>query len=195
MRRLWWLGFTVLALVVWCAGAWAQDAAGTLGRVHSKLEPAQNSGASPASSVAAESTGAVVPATPPPEDNLLLEGESLYRHQAERDPFTPLVRSGGAQGPEVKVRPGSTGLARFTVEACILEAVLKSGSGVVAWFQGPDSKPYKVAVGERFADGVVLDVSYDSGEVTIQQELTDPTAIKPFRNLVLRIRSLEGEGQ
>jgi hypothetical protein len=31
--------------------------------------------------------------------------------------------------------------------------------------------------------------------VTVQQELNDPTAIKPFRNLVLKIRSQEGEGQ
>ena len=194
MRRLWWLGFAALALVVWCAGAWAQDAVKTLGRVEAKLEPARASGASPAASLAAGGTGSIVPSAPL-EDDLLLDGESLYRHQAERDPFTPLVRSGGARGTEVKVKPGSTGLSRFTVEACLLEAVLKSGSGVVAWFQGPDSKPYKVAAGDRFADGVVLDVSYDSGEVTIQQELTDPTAIKPFRNLVLRIRSLEGEGQ
>ena len=194
MRRRWWLGLAALALVVWCTGAWAQDAVKTLGRVEAKLEPARASGAAPATSSSVEGAGSIVPAAPM-EDNLLLEGESLYRHQAERDPFTPLVRSGGSRGSEVKVRPGSTGLARFTVEACVLEAVLKSGSGVVAWFQGPDSKPYKVAAGERFADGVVLDVSYDSGEVTIQQELTDPTAIKPFRNLVLRIRSLEGEGQ
>ncbi len=193
MRRQGWL-FAVLALAVWCVGAWAQDAVKTLGRVEAKLEPARATGAGSASPVAGGAAEPVMPSAPM-EDNLLLEGESLYRHQAERDPFTPLVRSGGARGPEVKVRPGTTGLARFTVEACILEAVLKSGSGVVAWFQGPDSKPYKVAVGERFADGVVLDVSYDSGEVTIQQELTDPTAIKPFRNLVLRIRSLEGEGQ
>jgi len=194
MRRQGWLAFAASALVIWCTGTWAQDAVKTLGRVEAKLGPARASAAAPSASLSPEGTGSVIPSAPQ-EDNLLLEGESLYRHQAERDPFTPLVRSGGAQGPEVKVKVGTTGLARFTVEACVLEAVLKSGSGVVAWFQGPDSKPYKVAVGERFADGVVLDVSYDSGEVTIQQELTDPTAIKPFRNLVLRIRSLEGEGQ
>ena len=65
----------------------------------------------------------------------------------------------------------------------------------MAWFQGPDSKAYKIIAGERFADGIVLDVNYDSGEITIQQELTDTTAVKPFRNLVLKIRKQEGEGQ
>jgi hypothetical protein len=194
MRRLWWLGFIAVTGVAWCTGALSQDAVKTLGRVQSNVAPARaaEAPAAPAESPAASS---ITPATPIPEDNLLVEGEALYRHQAERDPFTPLVRGGGLQGPEVKVRPGTTGLARFTVEACTMEAVLKTQAGTVAWFQGPDSKPYKAVVGERFADGVVLEISYDSGEVTIQQELNDPTAIKPFRNLVLRIRSLEGEGQ
>jgi len=204
MRRQWML--TIMAAILLACGlvAAAQEPVRTLGRVNSKLEPAQQGtpASSPAPSTApvgsipplpppSEAPG---PATPAPEDNLLMEGESLYRHQAERDPFTPLVRT-GALGPEVKMRPGSTGLARFTVESCIFEALIKTPQGTVAWFQGPDNKPYKAAVGERFADGVVLDVSYGSGEVTVQQELNDPTAIKPFRNLVLKIRSLEGEGQ
>lgn len=195
MRRLWWLGFIAVAGVTWCNGAPAQDSVKTLGRVQAKLAPARAAAGAPAASAESSAAVSITPTAPAPEDNLLVEGETLYRHQTERDPFTPLVRSGGLQGPEVKVRPGSTGLARFTVESCMIEAVLKTPAGIVAWFQGPDSKPYKVTVGERFADGVVLDISYDSGEVTIQQELNDPTAIKPFRNLVLRIRSLEGEGQ
>ena len=124
-----------------------------------------------------------------------MEGEVLYRHQAERDPFTPLVRGGGQQGPEVKVRPGTTGIGPLH------GGVLQPGGGPEdsgrdgGVVPGPGQQAYKVSVGERFADGVVLDISYDSGEVTVQQELNDPTAIKPFRNLVLRIRSLEGEGQ
>ena len=195
MRRLWWLGFIAVTGVAWCTGAPAQDPVKTLGRVQNKLAPARVAADAPSVPAEQSAASSITPTAPMPEDNLLMEGETLYRHQAERDPFTPLVRSGGLHGPEVKVRPGSTGLARFTVESCMMEAVLKTQAGTVAWFQGPDSKPYKVTVGERFADGVVLDISYDSGEVTIQQELNDPTAIKPFRNLVLRIRSLEGEGQ
>jgi len=195
MRRLWWLGFIAVTGVGWCTVALAQEPAGTLGRVQKNLAPARTAAEVPAAPAESSMSSSIAPVAPIPEDNLLVEGEALYRHQAERDPFTPLVRGGGLQGPEVKVRPGTTGLARFTVESCTMEAVLKTQAGTVAWFQGPDSKPYKVVVGERFADGVVLDISYDSGEVTIQQELNDPTAIKPFRNLVLRIRSLEGEGQ
>lgn len=195
MRRLWWLGFIAVTGTAWYTAALSQDAVKTLGRVQGNLAPARAPSEAPVTPVESPAMSAISPATPMPEDNLLVEGEALYRHQAERDPFTPLVRSGGLQGPEVKVRPGTTGLARFTVESCTMEAVLRTQSGTVAWFQGPDSKPYKVVVGERFADGVVLEISYDSGEVTIQQELNDPTAIKPFRNLVLRIRSLEGEGQ
>ncbi len=173
----------------WLGGAWAQDPVKTLDRVNAKVAPAQ---APPSGGAASVGGGAK---TTPPEDNLLMEGESLYRHQSERDPFTPLVRGSGGQGSDVKVRPGTTGLSRFTVESCQLEAILKTPQGTMAWFQGPDGKAYKAVTGEHFADGVVLDVSYDAGEITVQQELNDPTAIKPFRNLVLKIRYQEGEGQ
>jgi len=133
-------------------------------------------------------------AAPPGDDNMLVEGEVIYRHIGDRDPFTPLVR--GSQGAtDVKVKAGTTGLARFTVESCALEAIVRTGGQVVAWFQGPDVKPYKAVVGERFADGVIIDISYEAGEVVVQQELNDPTAIKPYRNLPLKIRSEEGEGQ
>ena len=125
---------------------------------------------------------------------MLVEGDVLYRHQGDRDPFTPLVR--GAQGAtDVIVKPGTSGLSRFTVESCQLEAIVRSGGVTVAWFQGPDSKPYKALVGEKFADGVVIDISFEGGEVVVQQELNDPTAIKPYRNLPLKIRNVEGEGQ
>ncbi len=201
MRRLWLLCLVGALLAAWSVGLAAQNPARTLQRVDTKLAPATG-GQAPASApaesgpmMAAPAPTVAAPSGPAPEDNLLMEGETLYRHQSERDPFTPLIRTGAGQGQEVKVRPGTTGISRFTVEACILEAVLRTPSGTVAWFQGPDNKPYKVSVGERFADGVVLDISYDSGEVTVQQELNDPTAIKPFRNLVLRIRNVEGEGQ
>ncbi|MEW5764778.1 MAG: hypothetical protein ACOYXN_11865 [Acidobacteriota bacterium] len=188
------LGVSALALLA-SASALAQNPVKTLQRVDSTLAPATASPA-PAEPVppppeASPSGGPVVV----PEDNMLLEGETLYKHRSERDPFTPLVRGAAGAAGDVKVKFGSTGLARFTVESCALEAIIGSSKSVVAWFQGPDGKPYKAVAGERFADGIVLDVSFTNGEVTIQQELNDPTAIKPFRNLVLKIRSQEGEGQ
>jgi Tfp pilus assembly protein PilP len=183
--------FSLLALAAGCLVAVsAQNPVKTIQKAQATVSGAQ--AAASAGSAAAAPAGSPAAA---PEDNLLMEGESLYRHQADRDPFTPLVRGAVGRGSDVKVRPGATGLSRFTVESCILEAILKTAQGTVAWFQGPDNKPYKATVGEHFADGVVLDVSFGAGEVTVQQELNDPTAIKPFRNLVLRIRSQEGEGQ
>lgn len=147
--------------------------------------------APPAASAPAPGPQAV---PPPPDDNMLVEGEALYRHQSERDPFTPLIR-GTQSGSDVIVKPGDSGLARFTVESCSLEAIIKAPGGTVAWFQGPDAKPYKAAVGERFADGVVVEVSYENGEVVVQQQLNDPNVVKPYRNLPLKIRNQEGEGQ
>lgn len=153
---------------------------------------------------AAPDAAAAVPApstAPPPpeamtEENMILEGESLYHHSGERDPFSPLIRSKTAGGgAPVKVKFGTKGVSRFTVENCILEGVVKSQDGEYAWFQGPDLKPYKVKSGDTFADGVVLDISWDRGEVIVQQEIDDPTAIKPFRNVSLKIRSQSQEGE
>ncbi|MFB3850949.1 MAG: hypothetical protein ACE14Q_03380 [Acidobacteriota bacterium] len=134
------------------------------------------------------------------EENMIVEGESYYRHSGERDPFSPLIRSskgGGASG--VIVKRGTKGLSQFTVDQCILEAVVKIGDEEVAWFQGPNLKPFKAKVGDVFADGVIIDISYSRGEVIVQQQLDDPTQIKPFRNVSLKIRStsqsLEGEAQ
>lgn len=134
------------------------------------------------------------------EENMIVEGESYYRHSGERDPFSPLIRSrkgGGASG--VIVKRGTKGLSQFTIDQCILEAVVKIGDEEIAWFQGPNLKPFKAKVGDVFADGVIIDISYSRGEVIIQQQLDDPTQIKPFRNVSLKIRStsqsLEGEAQ
>jgi hypothetical protein len=149
-------------------------------------------------------TPPVTPATPPTvnatdagtEENMILEGESLYHHSGERDPFSPLIRSKAAGGgAPVKVKYGTKGISRFTVENCILEGIVKMADGEAAWFQGQDMKAYKVKTGDIFADGVVLDVSYERGEVIVQQEIDDPTAIKPFRNVSLRIRSQSQEGE
>lgn len=137
---------------------------------------------------------------PPEEENMILEGESYYKHLGERDPFSPLIKSGkggGASG--VIVKRGTTGLSQFTSDQCVLEAIVKIGDEDVAWFQGPNLKPYKAKVGEVFADGVIIDISYERAEVIVQQQIDDPTQIKPFRNVSYKIRSvqksLEGEAQ
>jgi len=133
------------------------------------------------------------------EENMILEGESLYHHGGERDPFSPLIRSNKGIGASVKIHVGTKGISQFTVDQCVLEGVIKVDGEEAAWFQGPNLKPYKAKVGDTFADGVIIDVSYGRGEVIVQQELDDPTAIKPFRNVSLKIRnqsqSQEGEAQ
>ena len=157
-------------------------------------------GQAPLAAAPAPDPAAVPAPAPAPadmtEENMILEGESLYNHASERDPFSPLIRSKTAGGgAPVKVKYGTKGISRFTVENCILEGVVKSGDGEFAWFQGPDLKPYKVKSGDTFADGVVLDISWERGEVIVQQEIDDPTAIKPFRNVSLKIRSQSQEGE
>jgi hypothetical protein len=156
-------------------------------------------GQAPPPPPAAAPAAAPAPAAPADsmtEENMILEGESLYHHTGERDPFSPLIRSKAAGGgAPVKIIRKSKGIGRFTVDECNLEGIVKMSDGEAAWFQGADQKPYKVQTGDMFADGVVLDVSYERGEVIVQQEIDDPTAIKPFRNVSLRIRSQSQEGE
>jgi len=207
MKRLLIAILVGVTATFWFVSAWAQNPVKTLQKVESKVAPpppAASPAPAPAAAPAAQpAPGAVPPADAglkPADDNYLLEGEALYRHQNERDPFIPLVIGtgrGGSQGA-VKKRPcpsGQTGLCKYSLEECNLEAILRTPDGVMAWFQGPDTKAYKIVAGERFADGVVLDINYDSGEITIQQELETTTEVKPFRNVVLKIRKQEGEGQ
>lgn len=201
MRRL-LIQILLIVLLVsagWSGASWAQSPTKTLQKVQTTVAPPASAPApagAPAGPAASSSAGAPGGAAQEPDDDYLMGGDVLYRHQNERDPFSPLVRTGaGAAGTsDVKVKRGTTGIARFTVEECNLEAILRVGGTVAAWFQGPDNKAYKCLAGERFADGVVLDINFDTGEVTVQQELTDTTAVKPFRNLVLKIRSQVGEG-
>jgi hypothetical protein len=128
--------------------------------------------------------------------SILVEGEILYRHIAERDPFSPLVSTKSQKESGVKTRFRATGIGRFTVEACTLSAIVKTAKSEVAYFAGPDGKAYKVALGDEFADGRVTSISYDLGRVVIQQELiNDTTQVKPFRDLVLVVRSQGGESK
>jgi hypothetical protein len=141
---------------------------------------------------------APVPAGLEPDEakNILVEGEVLYKHLADRDPFSPLVTAKTGKGGEVKSRPKVTGIGRYSTESCNLAAVVKTSKGEVAWFAGPDGKAYKVTVGEEFADGKVTSISYELGRVVVQQELiNDPTHVKPFRDLVLIVRSQGGESK
>ena len=128
--------------------------------------------------------------------SILVEGESLYRHMTDRDPFSPLVFAKTGQGSDVKNAPKKAGIGRFTVESCNLAAIVKTSKGEIAWFSGPDNKPYKVTVGEEFSDGKVTSVSYELGCVVVQQELiNDSTHVKPFRDLRLYVRSHGGESK
>ena len=160
-------------------------------------------GAGPAKLPAPTAAASAAPAFDPaamldPEEtkSILVEGEILYRHIADRDPFSPLVTAKSSKGSQYKTRYRTTGIGRFTVEACNLSAIVKTSKGEVAYFAGPDGKAYLVNAGDEFADGRVTSVSYELGRVVVQQELiNDTTQVKPFRDLVLVVRSQGGESK
>lgn len=132
------------------------------------------------------------------EENIALEGESNFQHKGSiRDPFIPLVQVKGTastpHGPRGDRGKRGT-LQYFYTEEVLVEGIIKSKEGVTAWFQGTDNKPYKGKVGDSLADGKIIQIDSEHGVVYIQQKVDDPTAVKPFRDIILRLRPERGEG-
>jgi len=93
------------------------------------------------------------------------EGDAPFR--MSRDPFIPLLGPRPADGQPV---PPGAGLRRHASDDCDLIIVARWQDESVAWFQTPDGRTHRARVGERFADGKVVAVSYDDREVVVRMD-------------------------
>ncbi len=108
-----------------------------------------------------------------------------YEPAGRRDPFASLLRSVGL-GPTTRCR--CSGPPSLLVSELVLRGVIKTGRGYTAMLEGPDQKSYFVTAGERFYDGVLLQVQ--DGALLVRQEVVDP--MSPVRSRELRVQ-LHGE--
>jgi hypothetical protein len=112
------------------------------------------------------------------------EGYS-YEPGERRDPFASLRearerRDTGGGGPRPEGVPG------LLISEIDLTGIFVLPDGPVAQVQAADQdKSFLLRVGDRLHDGNVVSIS--RGEVVFRQEVDDPAALKPFREVVKKL--------
>jgi hypothetical protein len=148
--------------------------------------------APPAASQPAEpSPGSTVGGSPPPDlGNIdqILEGEEdvlsgngfTYDPGNRRDPFKSLLAA--PDRPEFR-GPRPEGVPGLLIDEIDLTGVFRTSKGFVAQVVASNQKKsYLLRVGDQLYDGDV--VSINKSEVVFKQIVQDPTALKPFREVV-----------
>lgn len=118
------------------------------------------------------------------EEALYTEESSLYDSGGRRDPFRSLLSRKAPEEAE-GVRP--EGIAGLLINDLRLEGVFVTPAGPVAQVKAAsDQISYLLRPGDQLWDGDVIDVTVDK-IVFKQSVVDDPTALKPFREVVLRL--------
>lgn len=152
-------------------------------------DPAPPPGQPPAAAEPAD--GSTLGGTPTPDlGNIdqILEGEEdvlsgtgfTYDPGNRRDPFKSLLAS--ADRPEFR-GPRPEGVPGLLIDEIDLTGVFKTSKGWVAQVVAANQKKsYLLRVGDQVYDGDVI--SINKNEVVFKQIVQDPTALKPFREVV-----------
>lgn len=113
-----------------------------------------------------------------------LAGEAYtYDPEGRRDPFTSLLDARLA--PE-EGGPRPEGIPGLLVDEVSISGIFMTPEGATAQVQAAaKEKSYLIRVGDRLYDGSVVAISPD--EVVFRQEVRDPTALKPFREVVKKL--------
>ena len=168
------------------APATTQPRGGALGGYQGGPTDAQPSGSSASDLTAPELTGSTEGLT---DEELSGGGEDAptggYDPEGRRDPFRPLT--GEAADTEQRAKYEGTLQGRLLAEVK-LTSIVRTPSGNIATFEGgPKKEGYFARVGDKFWDGQVIDINYDSHTVVVRQQLNDPRLIKPYRDQVIAL--------
>ena len=123
------------------------------------------------------------------EDEEVLGGSGYtYDPGDRRDPFLSLLRV--TEAPEV-LGPRPDGVPGLLIDEIEVTGVFVTPQGAVAQVQAADkAKSYLLHVGDDVYDGSVVDIRFDRGqvaEVVFRQDVRDPTAAKPFREVIKQL--------
>jgi len=100
-----------------------------------------------------------------------------------RDPFRSLLKNDLS---ERSVGPRPDGIAGLMVTEVQITGVFITADGPVAQVETADStKSYLLRAGDQMFDGDVVSIARD--EVVFKQIINDPTALKPFREVVKKL--------
>lgn len=122
------------------------------------------------------------------DDDLLRPEGYTYDPGGRRDPFRSLVAS------RARVRdrgPRPEGIPGLLIDEIDVTGVFILAEGPVAQIRSTDQEQsYLLREGDQLFDGDVVRIS--ASEIVFKQIVDDPTAIKPFREVVKRIDMEEG---
>jgi hypothetical protein len=129
-------------------------------------------------------------------DRMLLEDEEVlgggeadgYDPGDRRDPFASLLRV--VEEPQI-LGPRPEGVPGLLIEEIEVTGVFVTPRGPVAQVQSADkTMSHLLRKGDQLYDGDVLDIRFakdDTAEVVFRQDVRDPTAPKPFREVVKQL--------
>lgn len=110
-----------------------------------------------------------------------------YDPEGRRDPFRPLT--GEAADSDLRKKYEGQLQGRLLSEVR-LTSIVKTTRGNIATFEGgPKKEGYFARVGDKFWDGQVIEINYETHTVVVRQQLNDPRLIKPFRDQVIALYS------
>ena len=122
------------------------------------------------------------------ESEQVLTGRGFsYDPAGRRDPFRSLLLgfSDDRKGPRPK------GIAGMLINEVNLVGIVDKPAGAVAFFNGTDNKGYFLHLGDDLYDGKIIRIDQGEGSVVFRQEVDDPRAIKPYREVTKRLKPVK----
>jgi hypothetical protein len=117
------------------------------------------------------------------EDAELAGDEPSYDPGERRDPFKSLLVV--RQGPQVR-GPRPEGVPGLLIDEIDLTGIFVTAEGPVAQVQSTqEEQSHLIREGDQLYDGDVVSIS--GTEVVFKQIVDDPTAVKPFREVVKKL--------
>ncbi len=114
------------------------------------------------------------------EEEVFSGGVFSYDPGNRRDPFKSLLA--GPERPEIR-GPRPEGIPGLLIDEIDLTGIFRTSKGFVAQVSAANQKrSYLLKEGDQLYDGDVVSIS--RGEVVFKQIVQDPTALKPFREVV-----------
>ncbi|MEM6796624.1 MAG: hypothetical protein AAF725_21815 [Acidobacteriota bacterium] len=166
--------------------AWAQDDQFIPEDGEEQTEPAADGADSLRSTV---DFGAIDDLLASDEEVLSDPGTYSYDPGIRRDPFRSLLVRRDATVDEERERP--EGIPGLLIDELTIEGIFILDEGPVAQVQAANADTsYLLRPGDELWDGDVVRITQE--EIVFKQSVQDPTAIKPFRDVV---RKLDPSGQ
>lgn len=121
------------------------------------------------------------------EEDVLAGKRFTYDPAGRRDPFRSLIEKVDVQ----RQGPRPTGIAGMLISEVDLVGIVRDPDGDLAFFNGSDNRGYFLRVGQRLYDGQVIRIDTRTGRVVFRQEVNDPRLIKPYREVVKELNTVE----